>query len=246
MELKVYWNVIRRFMWMIVTITLVATLTSAFVSYKVIKPTYQATTSLLVNQRYSAQADQAAIAAGLYNNILANEALVQTYSDIMTSNTLLNQVISDLNLPYKPSVLAKMIAVTSNNQSEVISLAVKGPSIQEATAVANTLASVFQQRVVKLMQVQNVQIVDPATIPQQAIPISPKKGTNIAIAFVLGLMVSVGIAFLIEYLDDKVRTDEQVAEIFGVSVLGVIPYMHAPDEKQGRKVVQADASSVSI
>ncbi len=242
MELKEYWAVIRRWLWMIVTITAVATLTSAFVSFKVIKPTYQATTTLLVNQRYNSQA--AAVAA-MYSNITANEALVQTYSDIIKSNNILDRVISIEHLPTTPTKLAGTISVTSTNQSEVISLSVNGSSIQEAAGVANTLAKVFEQRVVQLMQVQNVQIVDPATIPTNPVPISPNKKTNIAIAFILGILVSVGIAFLIEYLDDSVRTEEQVSQIFGVSVLGVIPMMGGSSPK-GQSPTQTSSEGVSM
>ncbi|MCY0892168.1 MAG: Wzz/FepE/Etk N-terminal domain-containing protein [Acidibacillus sp.] len=244
MELKEYWAVIRRWLWMIGVITIVATVTSAVLSYKVIKPTYEATTSLLVNQRYNSQTT--AISA-LYNDTMANEALVQTYSDIIKSNTILDSVISSDSLPYTVAQLASMVKVTSNNQSEVISVSVDNPSIQNAVMIANSIAQVFQQRVVQLMQVQNVQVVDQATVPAHPVPISPKKGLNIAIAFILGLMVSVGIAFMIEYLDDTVRTEEQVTQIFGVSVLGVIPSLGTEHKgKKGRTVTQGESHGASL
>lgn len=240
MELRHYWRVIQRFLWMIVIVTVVATLTSAYFSFKVIKPTYDASTTLLLNQKLSSPA---AISAD-YNDIMTNEALVQTYSDIIQSNTVLIPVITSLNLPYKPSTLSSMITVTSNNQSEVMSIDVKDHSIQQAVAIANSVASVFQQRVVQLMQVQNVQIVDPAVVPSNPIPVSPRKSLNIAIAFILGLMVSAGIAFLFDYLDDSVRSEEDVSQILGVTILAVIPMVESRHKKD--QVTQVSSPSATL
>ncbi len=238
MELREYWSIIRRWMWMIVTITVIATLTSAVLSLYVIKPTYQATTTLLVNQKYSSSA----MLSGLYNDVMTNEALVQTYSDIMKSNSILDKVISDLNLPYTAAQLSNMITVDSTNQSEVITLSVTSKNINEATQIANSLAKTFQQKVVQLMQVRNVQVVDPATVPSHPVPVSPKKSLNVSIAFILGLMVSVGLAFLIEYLDDSVRSDEEVALLLGTAVLGVIPTI----ESTTKKVPSASSEAHSV
>lgn len=240
MELKEYWAVIRRWLWMIVMVTVIATITSGVVSKYVIKPEYEATTTILVNQKYSAQD----AVAGLYSDVSTNEALVPTYSQIMTSNTILDAVIQSLHLPYTTAQLADEVSVTSNNQSEVISLSVKDKSIQTATAIANSLAQVFQHRVVQLMQVQNVQIVDPAVVPSHPLPVSPKTKTNVAIAFVLGLLVSIGLAFLIEYLDDSVRSDQEIAQILGVPVLGTISTIDG--EERRRMTATHEGATASV
>jgi len=241
MELKEYWAVIRRWIWMIAMVTVIATITSGVVSKYVIKPEYEATTTILVNQKYSSQD---AMSGLIYNDVMTNEALVQTYSQIMTSDTILTAVIHDLHLSYTTAELAKEITVASNNQSEVISVSVDDRSVQTATAIANSLAQVFQHKVVQLMQVQNVQIVDPAIVPAHSVPVSPKTTTNVAIAFLLGLMVSVGIAFLIEYLDDSVRSDEEVGLILGVPVLGTISTIDG--EEKRRLASAAESASVSV
>lgn len=238
-ELKEYWAIIRKWWVMIVSITLIATIVSGVVSEFFIKPTYEESTTLLVNQKMNST--QLALSA-LYSNIQANESLVTTYSDIMNSNAILNPTIKKLNLPYKTSQLAKMISLTSNNQSEVITLSVKAKSPVLAAGIANTLASVFQRKVVELMQVSNVQVVDPAVASANPNPVSPNKKLNVAIAFVLGLMVSVGLAFLFEYLDDSVRSEDEASQILGVPVLGVVPLI---DQNQMRKVTVTESAAIS-
>jgi len=72
------------------------------------------------------------------------------------------------------------------------------------------------------MDVQNVQIVDKASTPANPSPVKPNKKLNLAIALVLGLLVSVGLAFLLEYLDTRIKTEEDVQRYLELPVLGSI------------------------
>jgi capsular polysaccharide biosynthesis protein len=127
-----------------------------------------------------------------------------------------------LSLPYTVQQLDKMIDVTAPDQSQVIDVKVVAPSQELAVRIANALATEFQHRAQALMNVENVQIVDPAVVHPDAKPVKPNKKLNIALALVLGLMVSVGLAFLLEYLDNRIRTEEDVERYLGLPVLGVI------------------------
>lgn len=67
----------------------------------------------------------------------------------------------------------------------------------------------------------NLNVISPATIPDG--PIKPNKTLNMAVALVLGLMVSTGLAFLLNYLDNTVKSPKELEEL-GLPVLGQIPY----------------------
>ena len=67
----------------------------------------------------------------------------------------------------------------------------------------------------------NIQTMDKALVPQN--PVSPNKKLNIAIALFLGLMVSVGIVFLLEYLDNTIKTENDVEKYLHLPILGIIP-----------------------
>jgi len=118
--------------------------------------------------------------------------------------------------------LDSMIKVTSPNQSQVIEIALTNHDPNLAANIANHLAAAFQQKAQAIMNVQNVQVVDPAVVPAKPIPVSPNKKLNVAIAFMLGLMVSVGIAFLLEYLDYRLKNEDEVRRYLGLPVLGSI------------------------
>ena len=68
----------------------------------------------------------------------------------------------------------------------------------------------------------NVQIIESVQVPEY--PVSPNKKMIIAIGFMLGLMGSLGIVFLKEYLDNTYKNKEQLERELGIPVVGVIPF----------------------
>lgn len=216
LELRQYWNILRKRWILVISIPVIAALISGLLSSFVLKPQYEADTTLLVNQK----ADNNP--ALQYQTIMASQALVKTYSDIIKSKTIEQTVIDNLKLPYTLKQLDNMITVSSPDQSQVIDVQVLSGSQAEAARIANELASVFQSKAATLMDVKNVQVVDPAEVVSNPTPVKPNKKLNIAIAFILGLMVSVGIALLLEYLDNCLRTEEDVTRYLGLPVLGAI------------------------
>lgn len=221
MELKRYFRMLHRWIWLIALITVLTTLSSAFYSWELAKPKYEATSTILVNQRQSLMTP----ATSMYDSVMANQALVQTYSDIMESDSILMAVIHQLHLSVTAPQLKKMISVTSTAQSEVINVSVTSLQVQQAANIANALVQNFQERIVSLMAVQNVQVVDPATVPNHPIPVSPHKQKNVVIAFVLGLIIGTAFALTIEYLDDAVRTEEDVRRLLDLPILGTVTKM---------------------
>lgn len=216
-ELREYWRIIRKRWLLVISVPILAALVSGLISFFYIKPTYEESTTLLVNNTQGAD-----VASQQYQTILASQALVNTYTDIIKSNTIEQSVINDLHLSITVSQLDSMIKVTSPNQSQVIQVSVTNHNPQLAAQIANQLATAFQQKAASIMSVQNVQVIDAAMVPAQPAAVSPNKKLNVAIAFILGLMVSVGIAFLMEYLDYRLRTEDEVRRYLQLPVLGAV------------------------
>lgn len=217
LELRQYWRIIRKRLKFVLAIPIIAMIISAGVSYFVISPQYVASTTLLINQK--ANDNNAAL---LYQDIQANQEMIATYTAIIKSVTIESAVIKDLDLPYTPTELNKMINVSSPTQSQVIEVDVTAGSQVLAAKIANALGSEFQQRAQQLMDVQNVQFVDKAQVTPDAAPVKPNKKLNVTIALILGLMVSIGLAFLLEYLDNRLHTEEDIRRHLNLPVLGVI------------------------
>ena len=219
-ELRQYWEVLRKRWVIVVILPLIAALTSGVISFFVIKPVYQASTTLIVGKKAS-DAGQAA-AQMLDNNVLlANQLLAKTYATIAQSRTVEQNVIKDLNLPLTVVEFDRMIAINQVKTTEILEIQVTNTNPELATSIANTMAQEFSKAVIEIKKVDSVSIVDSAVFPDK--PVKPNKTLNVLIAFVVGLMASVGLVFLLEYMDNTMKTSSDVEKLLGIPVLGVIP-----------------------
>jgi capsular polysaccharide biosynthesis protein len=89
--------------------------------------------------------------------------------------------------------------------------------------IVNAVAKVFVDEIPKLMSVDNVSILNEAKLKDSPVPVKPNPKLNIAISIVVALMIGIGLAFLLEYLDDTVKTEQDVREILDLPTIAVIP-----------------------
>jgi capsular polysaccharide biosynthesis protein len=226
-SLRELMETLRKRMSLIILITLTAILVSGAVSFFLLTPIYQSSTQLLVNQ---AKSDQPAYNPG---EIQTNLQLINTYNVIIKSPAILEKVSSDLNLDLNASQLNQKITVGSEAESQVINLSVTDTDPQKAANIANKTAEVFQTEITKIMNVDNVSILAKAEVGEKQSPIKPKPLLNIAIATVVGLMIGVGLAFLLEFLDNTIKTEQEVEKLLGLPVLGSIARIE--DQKEEKK-----------
>ncbi|CAM4161730.1 YveK family protein [Lederbergia lenta] len=215
-SLKELMQTLRKRMNLIVLITLAAVVISGAVSFFVLTPIYQSSTQLLVNQEKSDQP--------VYNpaEIQTNLQLINTYNVIMKSPAILDKVIDDLGLDMSVGQLNEKITVQSEKDSQVVNVTVQDPSPNQAADIANKIAEVFQAEIGNIMNVNNVSILTKAEVGENASPVKPQPVLNITIALVVGVMVGVGVAFLLEYLDNTIKTEQDIEKLLELPVLGAI------------------------
>lgn len=89
-------------------------------------------------------------------------------------------------------------------------------------------------RINEEMHSGNLQIVDIAVIPET--PIKPRIKLNMAIGGVLGLFIGFGLAFLLEFLDNTIKTKEQAEAVLGLPVIGQIPMFESSKTKKNNRL----------
>lgn len=222
-DLREILHIIRKRIWILITIPLIGVLISAVVSFFVLTPIYEASTTLIVGRQTFKDPDSEIE----YSNLRAYQQLVKTYGEIAKSRSISREVIEKLNLEMTPEQLQNSLKVTTVGDTELMKISVENPSPEMAKNIANTLASVFSERIIEIKKVDTVSVIDPAITPQN--PIKPKKELNIAIAAVLGVMIALGIIFLLEYLDNTVKTIADVEKYLELPTLGTIPKITEED-----------------
>ncbi|WP_017470992.1 YveK family protein [Amphibacillus jilinensis] len=216
--------VIRKRLGLILSLTIGAALISGLVTLFFITPIYQANSQFLVNQN-NAQTDSAVE----LNDIRTNVELINTYNVIIKSNRILNEVIEELNLTISSNVLSDKLSVGNEDNSQVVTVTATDPDPAMAVSIANTVVEVFQDQIDELMNVDNVSILNEAQLSANPSPVSPNLTLNVAIAFVLGAMVGIGLAFLLEFLDASIKTEDDVEKVLSLPVIGVISHINDRD-----------------
>ncbi|ANU27535.1 YveK family protein [Planococcus versutus] len=201
---------------LIALLTILAITIAGVVSFLVLTPMYETSTQILVNQEQTE-------ASQLTNqNIQTDLQLINTYSVIIKSPAILDQVSSQLGLDMSVEALNSKITVATAENSQVVNVTVQDEDPALAVDIANTTAKVFEGEIKELMNVDNVSILSPAVLKENPSPVAPNPMLNMAIAAVIGLMLGVGIAFLLEYLDTSIKDQQDIEDILGVPLLGVI------------------------
>ena len=201
---------------MIVAITLTATIISGVLSFFVIDPVYETSTKVFVGKEES---DDAA-----YNSsdISMYQQLLQTYAQAIQTKDLVNRAISGLSYDeLEASGVVNSLTVTPISSTQILEIKYQSKNPEEAKDVLKSVTDEFIVTAKELVPNGNVRVIEEVELPEE--PVSPNKVMNIAIAFLLGLMVSVGLVFLLEYLDNTYKNKEQLEKDLEIPVLGAIP-----------------------
>lgn len=208
---------------LIIIVTIITVIISAIFTFFVMTPQYEASTQILVNQ---SQDGEQPITA---NELQSNREFINTYSVIISSPTILEQVISETGIDRNVEELQDQITVAAENESQVANLSVQDADPQTAVSLANAIGDVFEREVPAIMAVDNVSILSEAQIGSSDSPISPQPLANLAIGLFVGLMLGIALAFIIEFLDKSIKTESDVEKELGIPVLGTIPVMLESD-----------------
>ena len=179
-----------------------------------IKPKYTSTTRIYVVSRSSD--------TSLTNQDLqAGSYLVNDYKEVITSSEVLSSVIDQEKLSMSASELSKDIAVTIPTDTRVISISVTDTDAQRACDIANTVREVAAEKIKAVTKVDDVTTLESATKPSH--PSSPNVKKNAAIGALAGVFLAVVGILVAEVLDDRVRRPEDIEEVLGMTLLGVVP-----------------------
>lgn len=219
-SLKEIFETLKERFQLIIFVTLFAVLITGVFTYFFITPVYQASTQILINQ--SQDATQPTLDV---NQVRTNVELINTYSVIIKTPTILDKVNKELGLNMTSDELGAKLEVTSEQNSQVVNIVVNDTDPKRAALIANTVAETFKNEIPNIMNVNNVNILSKAKVGEDPSPVKPKPILNMAIGLVVGLMLAVGLAFLLEYLDNTIKTEDDIMKHLEVPVLGVIAKM---------------------
>jgi len=217
LDLRDIFYIIRKRLKLILIITLACTLVSGIISFYILKPVYEARTSIIVGKP---QANEKTTTQ--YNDVMMYQKLVKTYSEIAKSRAVAEMVANKLDNKYTVEQLQKAVTVASQTDTQILVISTQNGNAEEAVKITNAASAAFVEESKLVFPTGgDIQIMDKPQLPKS--PVKPNKILNIAIAFLIGLMASVGLTFVLEFLDRSIKTEEDVARYIDIPVIGIIP-----------------------
>ena len=216
-DLREYFFILKKKMWIIVLSAVICGVISGLVSFYVLKPVYEANTTLIVNKEVENETTQMTTSDDL--NFVQKLAL--TYGEIIKSRSVITSTIDKLNLDMTYEDLSEAVSITNVENTQIIKISVKNENPRVAATICNTIPEIFSTEVQRVVKASGTEVIDKAAVPEE--PIKPNKTMNILIATVLGAMVSVFVIFLKEALNTKIKEPKDIEEKLGLPVFGVVP-----------------------
>ena len=210
--LKTLWK--RKFS--IVLVALVFAIAAFGYSAFLAKKEYQSTSRIYVVSRQNQDNN-----ALTNSDLQAGSYLVKDYREIILSQNVLSQAIEELKLDLTPAELPKKISVSVPTDTRILSITAKDGDPKEAARIANGLRNVAAEKIIAVTKVSDVTTLDEAEVPQS--PSSPNIRRNVLLGFIAGAGLMVVLMVVVEVLDDRVKRPEDVEELMGLTLLGIVP-----------------------
>lgn len=210
--LKTLWK--RKFS--IVLVALVFAIAAFGYSAFLAKKEYQSTSRIYVVSRQNQDNN-----ALTNSDLQAGSYLVKDYREIILSQNVLTQAIEELKLDMTPAELSKKISVSVPTDTRILSITAKDGDPKEAARIANGLRNVAAEKIISVTKVSDVTTLDEAEVPQT--PSSPNIRRNVLLGFIAGTGLMVVLMVVVEVLDDRVKRPEDIEELMGLTLLGIVP-----------------------
>ena len=210
--LKTLWK--RKFS--IVLVALVFAIAAFGYSAFLAKKEYQSTSRIYVVSRQNQDNN-----ALTNSDLQAGSYLVKDYREIILSQNVLSQAIEELKLDMTPAELSKKISVSVPTDTRILSITAKDGNPKEAARIANGLRNVAAEKIIAVTKVSDVTTLDEAEVPQS--PSSPNIRRKDLLGFIAGAGLLVVLMVVVEVLDDRVKRPEDIEELMGLTLLGIVP-----------------------
>ena len=201
-----------RILWILIAIVAIVVIGNIYTIITRV-PMYQSNTTLVLvgeSKKGYSQSDS-----------VLNQNLIGTYSQIITSRTVLSQVIDNLKLKTTTESLSKNITTSSVEDTEIIKITVSDSNRKQAAKIADEVATVFSKEVQKIYNLENVTIIDKAEVSASPYNINYVKDNIIYL--MIGIGLSFGVVFVMYYFDTTIKSSEVVEEKLGLPVIGIVP-----------------------
>lgn len=229
--LKMFWR--KKILIILITILFIGI--GYIYTTRFVTPMYTSTTTLVLASNNKKNKSNTTSTAA---EVAVNTKLVSTYSELIKSQKVLRDVVADTGINITEEQLKKEISIESVLSTSLINISIEDKIPENSSKIANEIANVFTKKVAEIYNINNVQIVNQAEIPQEPSNINHKK--DIVIFGLVGLLVSITYIIIANMLDTTIKSSEELDDIFGLPILASIPMYGKKSQKGNDKELIVD------
>lgn len=181
----------------------------------VVVPKYDATTRIYVVNKTG---EASVITA---QDLQAGSFLVNDYKEIITSSDVLNKVVEKEGLNMTAGELGSKVSVDIPTNTRVISISVRDSEPKMASQLADSVREVAAEKIKEITKVEDVTTLEAAKLPSS--PSTPNTKRNVLLGLMAGFVSAIAAVVLFELLDDRIKRPEDVEEVLGLPLLGIVP-----------------------
>lgn len=203
--------------WLIALCAVVFAVAAVGYTVKFVTPMYRASVTIYVNNIRSGETIN--YISG--SNLEASKQLVNTYVNIIRSDTVLNKVADTHNLRYNASQIRGMMSAEQMGETEIFKLHIVNQNPERAAEVANAIANVALAEIENFVEGSSTKVIDYAQVP--TVRHTPSYSTQALKFGLVGALIA-GLWITVRFLlDTRVNNTEELEMLFPYPVLGQIP-----------------------
>lgn len=203
--------------WIIAISTVLAGLIVGGYAFFFVTPKYQASAMLYVNN------NSVSVAGTSFDlsDLNAAKSLVSTYSVILHSRNVLDDVIEESGVDYSYNELNSMITAAPVHSTEIFRVVVTSTNPDEAELIANSICSILPKKIASIVESSSVRIVDFAVRPERKS--SPNITMYALVGMIVGFVISCVVIVILKLFDNSINGEDYLINNYKYPVLGVIP-----------------------
>lgn len=206
-------------MWLIVLVGILTAAVGFALSAFLIAPTFESTSKIYILNKQQEN-------TVTYSDVQLGTQLTKDYAQLITSRLVLEKVIEDLNLAETDEdmnyeAMLKKVEVTTPTDTRILSITVTDHNPVMAMEIANCVREVAAIHIKNVMDIEAVNVVETANLPMEKAGPSITKWT--LIGGCIGVFLVMAMVLVVFFLDDTIKTSDDVEKYLGLSTLALIP-----------------------
>lgn len=228
-DLQEVLGMLLHWLWLILLCGIITGALGFAISYFVITPQYESTTKVYILNKNESN-------TLTYSDVQLNTQLTKDYTQLITSRTVLDQVIATCQLEEGYGAFSKRISVETLTDTRIIAITVTDENPAYAQLLANEIRKVASEHIKNVMDIQAVTIVDEANLPLA--PSEPSVPKWTLFGLMGGIFLCAAVLVIRFLLDDTIKTSDDIEKYLGLSTLAMIPIIDENEKKNKKKTKQ--------